>query len=212
MVYSGFDSDPPIGTAQRPFGSVGCSVRLIGRLTISAGFSDAERQRFHNLLQLAADSPFEGERVNALAAATRLATRFGLTLDEAAAGGSVHEPPPDFDRGDAHMADDIGFRPESLDRFARAAHLMDTFIYDDKARRESALRAAQERGLDADELRRSIASTTVKWRAKARRMNPYRHATTLLRETSLSFREIASITGLDIYQVVGLKLKLRSLV
>ena len=28
----------------------------------------------------------------------RLAARFGLTLDEAAAGGSLHEPPPDFDR------------------------------------------------------------------------------------------------------------------
>ena len=182
---------------------------LARRLTISAGFSDAERQRFHNLLQLAADSPFEGERVNALAAATRLAARFGLTLDEAAAGGSVHEPPPDLERGDAHMADDIGFRPETLDRFARAAHLMDTFIYDDKARREAAIRAAQARGLDADELRRSVAGTTMKWRAKARRMNPYRHAATLLRETSLSFREIASITGLDIYQVVGLKLKLR---
>ena len=40
-------------------------------------------------------------------------------------------------------------------------------------------------------------------------MNPYRHAATLLRETSLSFREISSITGLDICQarVVGLKLK-----
>ncbi|WP_422367657.1 hypothetical protein [Pelagibius sp.] len=107
------------------------------------------------------------------------------------------------------MADDIGFRPETLDRFARAAHLMDTFIYDDKVRREEALRAAQARGLDGDELRRSVASNTVRWRAKARRMNPNRHAATLLRETSLSFREIASITGLNIYQVVGLKLKLR---
>ncbi|WP_420348886.1 hypothetical protein [Pelagibius sp.] len=158
---------------------------------------------------MAAESPFEGERANALAAATRLAARFGLTLDEAAAGGALQEPPPDLDRGDAHMAEDVGFRPESLDRFARAVHLMDSFISDDKARREAALREAQARGLDAEELRRSVASTTVRWRAKARRMNPYRHAATLLRETSLSFREISSITGLDIYKVVGLKLKLR---
>jgi len=176
---------------------------------ISGGFTEAERQRFHNLLQLAAESPFEGERANALAAATRLAARFGLTLDEAAAGGAQQEPPPDFTRGDAHMADDVGFRPETLDRFAHAVHLMDGFISDDKARRAAALREAQARGLDAEELRRSVASTTVRWRAKARRMNPYRHAATLLRETSLSFREIASITGLDIYKVVGLKLKLR---
>jgi hypothetical protein len=47
-------------------------------------------------------------------------------------------------------------------------------------------------------------------RVNRRRMNPSRHAATLLRETSLSFREIASITGLDIYAVVGLKLKLRA--
>ena len=180
------------------------------RTAISAGFSDAERQRFHNLLQLAAESPFAGERANALAAAKRLAERFGLTLDEAAAGGSQEEPPPDFQRGDSHFAEDIGFRPESLDRFARAMHLMDSFISDDKARREAALRAAQARGLDGEELRRSIAGTTAKWRPKVRRMNPYRHAATLLRETSLSFREIANITGLNIYQVVGLKLKMRT--
>src|SRR3546814_1630412 len=47
---------------------------------ISTGFTEAERQRFHNLLQLAAESPFEGERANALAAATRLAVRCGLAL------------------------------------------------------------------------------------------------------------------------------------
>ena len=41
-------------------------------------------------------------------------------------------------------------------------------------------------------------------------MNPFSHARTLIRETSLPLREIASITGLDIYQVVGLKLKMRT--
>ncbi len=180
-------------------------------LTISADFTEAERQRFHNLLQLAAESPFEGERSNALAAAERLAKRFGLTLDEAAAGGSAEEPPPDEARGDAHMADDLGFRPEGLDRFARAVHLMDNFILQDKARREAAMRAAQSRGLDADELRKAVTSSVTQARkTKSRRMNPYRHAATLLRETSLSFGEIANITGLDIYSVVGLKLKLRA--
>lgn len=108
------------------------------------------------------------------------------------------------------MADDLGFRPHSLDRFARAAHLMDNFILSDKARRAEALRAAQSRGLDADELRKAVTASVTQSRMKRRHMmNPNRHAATLLRETSLSFREIATITGLDIYSVVGLKLKLR---
>jgi len=180
------------------------------RLTISAGFTEAERQRFHILLQLAAESPFEGERANALAAATRLATRCGLSLDEAAAGGARQEAPSAGPRSDDFMADDLGFRPHTLDRFARAAHLMDSFILHDKARREDALRAAQARGLDGEELRKAVTASVMQARVNRRRMNPSRHAATLLRETSLSFREIASITGLDIYSVVGLKLKLRA--
>jgi Protein of unknown function (DUF2786) len=180
------------------------------RPTISTGFTEAERQRFHNLLQLAADSPFEGERSNALAAATRLAARAGLTLDEAAAGGSHQEAPREQPRSDDFMADDLGFRPSSLDRFARAAHLMDSYILSDKMRRENALRAAQARGLDGEELRRAVADSVTKRTVNRRRMHPHRHAAALLRETSLSFREIASITGLDIYAVVGLKLKLRA--
>lgn len=181
------------------------------RLRISVGFSEAERQRFHNLLQLAAESPYEGERANALAAATRLAARCGLTMDEAAAGGPTRQPPPQPPRSDDFMADDLGFRPHTLDRFARAVHLMDGYIMNDKARRAEALREAQARGLDAEELRRAVTSSVLNGRAsKRRRMNPNRHAATLLRETSLSFREIANITGLDIYAVVGLKLKLRA--
>lgn len=181
------------------------------KLNISAGFSEAERQRFHNLLQLAAESPFEGERANALAAATRLATRCGLTLDDAAAGGGRDEAPPQEPRSDDFMADDLGFRPHTLDRFARAAHLMENYILSDKARREDALRAAQARGLDAEELRKAVTSSVTQARTRRRHMNPYRHASTLLRETTLSFREIANITGLDIYAVVGLKLKLRAM-
>jgi len=191
------------------------------RPVISTGFTDAERQRFHNLLQLAAESPFEGERANALAAATRLAGRYGMTLDEAAAGGGAKEDrprgrardeyPDHGPRSDDFMADDLGFRPQSLDRFARAMHLMDNFILSDKVRREEALRAAQQRGLDAEELRKAVtASVTQRKSTRQRRMNPDRHAATLLRETSLSFREISNITGLDIYAVVGLKLKLRA--
>src|SRR3546814_1714302 len=84
---------------------------------------------------------------------------------------------------------------------------MDSFILHDKSRREEALRAAQARGLDAEELRKAVAASVIQGRVHRRRMNPSRHAATLLRETSLTFREIATITGLDIYSVVGLKLK-----
>jgi len=186
-----------------------CFVSHWWRLIISAVFSEAERLRFHNLLQLAAESPFEGERANALAAAKRLAERVGLTLDEAAAGGAAQEPPHAAPRGDDHLADDLGFAPQTLDRFARAAHLMDNFILHDKLRREAALRAAQARGLDAEGLREAVTSTVTNGKVNRRRMNPYRHAATLLKETSLSFDEISNITGLDIYAVVGLKLKMR---
>ena len=47
---------------------------------------------------MAAESPFPGERANAFAAATRLAARHGLTIDEAAAGD---EAPADRDRAAA---------------------------------------------------------------------------------------------------------------
>ena len=41
-------------------------------------------------------------------------------------------------------------------------------------------------------------------------MDPAKHAAVLLQDTSLPFHEVAAITGLDIYEVVGLKLKLRA--
>src|SRR3546814_9632300 len=88
--------------------------------------------------------------------------------------------------------------------------LLDSSILHDKARREEALRAAQARGLDAEELRKAVTASVTQARVNRRRMNPDRHAAKLLRETSLSFDEIANITGLDIYSVVGLKLKLRA--
>ena len=54
------------------------------RLIISTYFTEAERNRFRNLLELANDSKYLGERENALAAATRIAQKYNMTLDEAA--------------------------------------------------------------------------------------------------------------------------------
>ena len=56
--------------------------------------SPKEQERFHNLLKLAADSPYEGERAAALAAAERVVAKHGMTLDEAAQRNPV-EPDPD---------------------------------------------------------------------------------------------------------------------
>ena len=53
-------------------------------LTIGNYFTEAERNRFRNLLELANDSKYSGERENALSAATRIAQKYNMTLDQAA--------------------------------------------------------------------------------------------------------------------------------
>ena len=176
-------------------------------------FSNAERKRFHGLLRLAAESPFAGERANAFAAATRLAARHGLTVEEAAAGDD-HPPPmrPEH-RGPSPMSETMGGRrwfsdydPPEVGRFM---HLTDIAIRLAKLQREAALAEARARGLDAAEEAAARRRRDYVQRQNGRRMNPRDHARILLTETSLRLRDIVDITGLDIYQVVGLKLALR---
>lgn len=175
-------------------------------------FSDAERKRFHGLLRLAAESPFAGERANAFAAATRLAARHGLTVEEAAAGD---EPPPPqaTPRQPSAMSEAMGGRhwfadydPPEVGRFM---HLTDLAIRLAKRQRDTALAEARARGLDAAAEAAARHRASQAQRQTQRRMNPRDHARILLTETSLRLREIVDITGLDIYQVVGLKLSLR---
>lgn len=174
-----------------------------GTTIISERFTDAEQERFRNLLELAARSPYPGERANALAAATRLADRHGLTLEEAARGETTPSPPPPPEREAAATA-----RAESV--FARALHMMDVQLRADKARREAALQAARERGLDAEEeAARRRSQRQSRTSAKRWRRNPYVHARVLLRETALPLQDIVDITGLDIYKIVEMKLKMR---
>ena len=165
---------------------------------VSQPFSDAESERFRSLLLMAAVSPFEGERSNAIAAAERMATRHGMTLEEAAAGGGPmpSAPPADLSEDEAKLGAFV--------------HLMDYQISVAKARRNAALQAAKKRGLD-DNSRRSkpLHHLTRAFTVRRRRVEPISHARTLLKETALTFREISSITGLNIYQVVSLKLKMR---
>ncbi len=166
-------------------------------------FNDAERERFHALLKLAAESPFEGERTNALAAADRLALQHGMTLEEASTApqqGPMQEPfirpvNPERARAEAELGGVV--------------NLMDHFVHTDKARREAALKEAYERGLDGAERKARNRPATPRFRRTASRRNPEAHAHVLLAETSLPLIEIVSLTGLDIYEVVGMKLKMR---
>ncbi len=146
---------------------------------------------------MAAVSPFEGERANAVAAAERMAARHGMTLEEAAAGGGPVPSPP--------------VAPPSQDEAELAAfvHLMDYQISVAKARREAALHAATSRGLDSST--RPLRRLARAFGFRRRRVDPTHHASTLLAETAMTFREISSITGLDIYEIVSLKLKMRAL-
>jgi hypothetical protein len=160
------------------------------------------RERFRALLKLASESPFEGERENAMAAATRLAEQHGLSLDEAARPTSL--PPEDRRRG---AASETGY---TASEFASYFDIAERGLRADKERREAALRDAIDRGLDAGV--RSGEAKTMRRKATTSRAqrNPRNHARVLLAETSFSLMEIVNLTGLDIYEVVGMKLKMRA--
>jgi len=159
------------------------------------------------LLKLAANSPYEGERTAALAAAERLVAKHGMTLDEAAqrqvAQDASHPEsrhwPACQERAAAREAAAHHFRQAELSRKA------------DKTRWEQAWAEARARGLDEEPASpKGRPSPHFQQPRSRRRRNPVAFARTLLMETRLSLQEIADITQLDMYQVVGLKLKLRS--
>lgn len=146
--------------------------------------------------------------MNALAAATRLAERHGLSLEEAAAGHDREARRPEAEpQPDSVQQGSWWFDP----RLASYVHLMDEQIRLDKLRRERALEAAYARGLDADLRAREARGGRAEIRAprSGRKREPNSHARVLLRETSLPIEEIAAITGLDLHDVVALRLKMR---
>ncbi len=172
-----------------------------GAVTIAQGFTIEEHDRFKVLLKVAAESPFEGERANALAAATRLAARHGVTLEEAAAGQTEPPEPPEQPEPETGT----WWRDP---RLASYVHLLDEQIRQDKARRDQALQAAYARGLDA-ELRKPARKPVLRAPRNNRRREPWSHARVLLSETTLPLGEISDITGLGLDQVTALRLKLR---
>ncbi|MDE0060205.1 MAG: hypothetical protein OXP07_18975 [Defluviicoccus sp.] len=163
--------------------------------------SREERTRLEALLKVAAESPFPGERANALDAARRLAGRHGMSLQEAtrpaAAAMRPTRLPCRAGRFDARdVADFVAYSEAKL----RA----------DKERYERALREAFERGLDDGMRARARASQPdASQRPRGRCRSPQSFAKVLLSETSLPLGEIVSLTGLDIYRIGGLKLKMR---
>ena len=169
------------------------------RLGSRTPFSGAERARFEALLKIAAESPFAGERRNALDAARRLAGRHGMSLREAAgipcgAARTVHVGRR---AGRPDVADFVAYSEARL----RAS----------KERYERALREAIERGLDSGvRARAQHPDRAAAPRPSGRSRSPHSFAMVLLSETTLPLGEIVSLTGLDIYRVVGLKLKMRS--
>lgn len=175
-------------------------VRILGSFVISqTAVTGAEQTRFRNLLELANSSKFEGERANALDAARRIAERHGMTLEEAARTGlEPRQPIP--------MTAD-GRRPDP--RAAYFAYAQQQAAEREKRRWEDAVQKARERGLDGGIDAQTRNDLRPRRTSRARR-DPVKHASVLLEETRLPFNEIADITGLSVYAVVGMKLKMRS--
>ena len=160
---------------------------------IDQELTQEERKRFHSLLKLADASEYPGERENAMAAAKRIAERKGMTLEEAA----MESPPvkrPERPRQDRRAAE-----------AARHVHMMDHELRMAKKRREEAMEAARQRGLDAREQQPRQRNQRV--RRSTARMPAEMHAWKLVTETTLPYREISNITGLDIYQIVHMKIR-----
>ncbi len=153
---------------------------------------------------MAAKSNFEGEQRNALAAAERLSKRYGLSLEEAARAGldgTLQKPKQKPSRP-------INVWSMGRHRAGRFAHLSETSLLAEKKRRDEAIRAAQARGLDADQRRPRQKSARV-FAFSPKKRDPESHAEALISETAIPLGEIAAITGLNIFQIAGMKLKMR---
>ena len=168
---------------------------------IKKQFTENDRQKFRGLLEMAAKSSFEGERRNALAAAERLAKRYGMSLDEAA----MDTPPQTRQKPPKRQK---GWSMKTTGGTRRFAHLSEAQLQAEKQRREEAIKEAQEKGLDAAERRARKKSARV-YRFSPKKRDPESHALALLAETSIPMVEIATITGLDIYDIAGMRLKMR---
>ena len=159
------------------------------------------QKRFSNLLELAKRSKFKGERNNALSAARRIAKKHGMTIKE-------------FEKGTLKPKDTNSRRWTNKSRQKKENIANELFknindSYYEKERWQRAVNSAKARGLDENIRKRENIFEKSMSLSKNKRPAG-KHAEVLLKETSLSFKEITEITGLNIYHVVGIKLKLRS--
>lgn len=188
--------------------SVNCANFGCRSRPISKDKRESSQERFHNLLELSAKSSFAGERAAAFQAAERLAERHGLSMEEAARGGLAEQEPQQAPKRSSTEWAEQAERDLSM-----FVHLLDSEIEAQKAAREMARAEAVRRGLDVDECK-SAARPARRGGAwvdlRPRKMEAHNHAKTLLRETSLPIQEVVDLTGLDIYEVVGMKLKART--
>ena len=164
----------------------------------------ADRRRLRVFLEIAAQSPFPGERANALAAAKRLAGRHGLSLREAVRGPEAAPDPRPRETARRYTAREM----------ADIINLSEARLRADKERYERALREAVSRGLDRNDAapgERNGAKGHARPRRNPRRRHSNSYARVLLNETSLPLGEIVTLTGLDIYKIAGMKLKMRPL-
>jgi hypothetical protein len=158
------------------------------------------------LLELANSSKYQGERENAMAAATRIAQKHNMTLDEAA-----RWTPPIENDNTPMPRQEFYQRPRKGADFANSSQTQESADAE-KKRWQAAMDRAKDRGLDKAEEAKKAAQEAANARrrnSKSKR-NPIVHAKILLKETALSFEEIADITGLNVYQIVGMKLKSRN--
>jgi len=179
---------------------------------MSESFSPAQQQRFRKLLILAAESPFAGERDAALAAADRMAKRAGMDLEEAAraCGRADREEAAHRDTAPRGSAVNPGW-PEDLSPSMRQA------AWAGYAWEAAASRARQRHREEVERRQREEEAARRARLKRGRRSQPRSSramprgdfARILLLETGLTLHDIAEITELDIYEVVGLKLKLR---
>ena len=159
------------------------------------------QKRFSNLLELAKRSKFKGERNNALSAAKRIATKHGMTIEEFEKDTSNSK-----DKNNSPWANKSRQKKEN---FANELFKNINDSYYEKQRWQRAVNSAKARGLDENIRKRENAFEKSLSLSKNKRPAA-KHAEVLLKETSLSFKEITEITGLNIYQVVGIRLKIRT--
>lgn len=179
---------------------------------MSGSFTTSQQQRFRKLLTLAAESPFAGERDAALAAANRMADSAGMDLEEAASacGRSEREEASQRTAAESGGAAREGWPEDVSPAMRRAAWAGYAWEATASRARQRHREEIERRQREEEAERRASSTRGRRSQPRSSRAMPRRDfARVLLLETGLSLRDIAEITELNIYEVVGLKLKLR---